>query len=42
LPDPREIAHACRMRQIVRKRPDAGEQWHEVSVFVDERELDGL
>ena len=22
---PREVAHACRMRQIVRQRPDAGE-----------------
>ena len=39
---PREVAHACRMRQIVRQRPDAGEQWNEVCPRVRERELDGL
>ena len=30
------------MRQIVRQRPDAGEQWNEVRLRVGERELDGL
>src|SRR5579862_9859192 len=25
----REITHACRMRQIARQRPDAGECWNE-------------
>ena len=30
------------MRQIVRHRPDAGEQRNEVRVRVRERELDGL
>ena len=39
---PREVAHACRMRQIVRQRPDAGEYWNEVCLRVRERELDGL
>ena len=39
---PREVAHACRMRQIVRHWPDAGEDWNEVRVRVRECELDGL
>ena len=38
----REVAHACRVRQIVGQRPDAGEYWNEVRVRVRERELDGL
>ena len=38
----REVAHACRMRQIVGHWPDAGEDWNEVNVRVRECELDGL
>ena len=30
------------MRQIVRHRPDAGEEWNEVRVRIGECELDGL
>ena len=37
-----EVAHACRMRQIVRYRPDAGEQWKKVCGPVRERVFDGL
>src|SRR4051812_44455833 len=39
---PREVAHACGVRQIVRKRPDTGEHWNEVCPRVCEREFDGL
>jgi hypothetical protein len=39
---PRQVAHACRMRQIVGQRPDAGEYWNEVCPRVGECELDGL
>jgi hypothetical protein len=39
---PREVAHARRMRQIVRQRPDAREQWDEVCPDIGKRELDGL
>ncbi len=38
----RQVAHARRVRQIVRQWPDAGEQWDEVCVRVRECELDGL
>src|SRR5262245_20150829 len=39
---PREVAHARRMRQVVRRWPDAGEEWNELCPRVRERELDGL
>src|SRR5262249_45172981 len=41
-PHPREVAHSCRVRQIVRQRPDAGEEWKEVGPRVGGCELDGL
>src|SRR5215471_3276284 len=39
---PREVAHARGMRQIVRQRPDTGEERNDVWVCVRERELDRL
>ena len=38
----REVAHARRMGQIVRYRPDAGEQWNEVRIRVGDCVLDSL
>src|SRR5262245_54635586 len=39
---PREVAHACRMRQIVRHWPDASEDRNDVRVRIRECELDRL
>jgi hypothetical protein len=37
----RQVAQTCGMRQIVWKRPDAGEQWDDVRPCVGHRVFDG-